>query len=84
MSDDPPLRWTDLTPAGAANVDLTDPRWAGVAAPHNELGQRCPWPWGPQQLGGAPMGQYHCEYCGAMVVAGLPHLDYGPAGGEPT
>ncbi len=26
------------------------------------------------------MGQYHCGYCGAMVMAGMPHLDYGPKG----
>ena len=20
--------------------------------------------------------EYHCEYCGAMVIAGVPHIDY--------
>lgn len=27
----------------------------------------------PEKLAGAPLGQYHCPYCGAMVVAGVPH-----------
>lgn len=27
----------------------------------------------PEALAGAPLGQYHCPDCGAMVVAGLPH-----------
>jgi hypothetical protein len=69
------VRWQDIDPADAGALDLrvrTD-----ITAPLNEEGERCPWPWEPQQLGGAPMGQYHCGYCGAMVAAGLPHLDYG-------
>jgi DNA-binding LacI/PurR family transcriptional regulator len=27
----------------------------------------------PELLKGQPIGMYHCEYCGAMVLAGLPH-----------
>ena len=27
----------------------------------------------PEELEGAPLGQYHCPYCGAMVIAGCPH-----------
>lgn len=27
----------------------------------------------PETLKGAPLGQYHCSDCGAMVVAGIPH-----------
>jgi hypothetical protein len=27
----------------------------------------------PEELKGLPLGMYHCEYCGAMVIAGLPH-----------
>lgn len=27
----------------------------------------------PEKLLGAPIGQYHCPDCGAMVLAGLPH-----------
>ncbi|MFJ3537018.1 hypothetical protein ACIPQA_16295 [Streptomyces sp. NPDC090109] len=71
-----PRPWTDITPEEAAAqklnlvVDLT------ITAPLNEEGERCPWPWEPQQLVGAPLGQYHCPYCGAMVMAGMPHLDY--------
>lgn len=55
-----------------------------ITAPLNELGERCPWPWEPQQLVGVPMGQYHCGYCGAMVIAGVPHLDYGDDTGPTT
>lgn len=29
----------------------------------------------PDELLGAPLGQYHCPDCGAMVMAGLPHPD---------
>ncbi|MGA4941748.1 hypothetical protein [Streptomyces cinereoruber] len=71
-----PRSWTDVTPEEAVArklnlaVDLT------ITAPLNEEGERCPWPWEPQQLVGAPLGQYHCPYCGAMVMAGMPHLDY--------
>lgn len=69
-----PLRWTDITPADALDINLsvrTD-----ITAPVNEEGQRCPWPWEPQQLVGVPIGQYHCPWCGAMVMAGMAHLDY--------
>jgi len=27
----------------------------------------------PDLLANLPMGMYHCEYCGAMVIAGLLH-----------
>jgi DNA-directed RNA polymerase subunit RPC12/RpoP len=29
----------------------------------------------PERLKGAPLGQYHCPDCGAMVMAGLRHPD---------
>lgn len=44
--------------------------------PMNEIGERCPWPFEPLFLVGAPMGQYHCGYCGGMQIAGTPHLDW--------
>lgn len=44
--------------------------------PVNEMGMPCPWPVDPWFLYGAPLGQYHCPYCGAMVLAGYRHLDY--------
>ncbi len=28
----------------------------------------------PESLVGEPLGMYHCPDCGAMVLAGLPHL----------
>lgn len=71
-------RWQDIDPAEATQINLavrTD-----ITAPVNENGERCPWPWDPQQLKGAPLGQYHCPYCGAMVMAGMEHLDYGEDG----
>lgn len=70
----PLLRWQDIAPKAAVDINL-DER-LDITAPLNENGDRCPWPWEPQQLKGVPMGQYHCGYCGAMVVAGVAHLDY--------
>ncbi|MCY0917039.1 hypothetical protein OS965_02460 [Streptomyces sp. H27-G5] len=71
-------RWTDITPQEAAAQRLDLARDIHITAPLNENGERCPWPWDPQQLVGAPIGQYHCGYCGAMVMAGMPHIDYAP------
>ncbi len=68
------ISWTDIDPADAKGLDLS--KRLDITAPLNEEGERCPWPWEPQQLLGAPIGQYHCDYCGAMVLAGMPHLDY--------
>lgn len=66
--------WQDIEPADAVNIDLeTD---LSIDAPLTQEGKRCPWPWEPQQYVNAPLGQYHCGYCGEMVVAGVPHLDY--------
>jgi hypothetical protein len=65
--------WTKIEPENATDIVL--PR-DDINGPVNELGEPCPWPWEPQQLKGAPMGQYHCGYCGAMVVAGMQHIDY--------
>lgn len=47
-----------------------------IDRPTNENGETCPWPWDPQQLVGAPLGQYHCPYCGGMQIAGVPHADW--------
>jgi hypothetical protein len=71
-------RWQDVPLSRAVDIDLT--KRLDITAPHNEAGERCPWPWDPQQLVGAPLGQYHCPYCGAMVMAGMEHLDYGESG----
>lgn len=72
------MEWHEIAPIDATSIDLSLPEYAHISAPLNEMGERCPWPWDPQQLIGAPLGQYHCGYCGAMVVAGMPHLDYSP------
>jgi len=69
------IQWYDIDPQNAADLDLSVR--LDISAPLNEMGERCCWPWDPQQLAGYPLGQYHCPYCGAMVVAGVPHLDYG-------
>lgn len=69
-------KWTDYTPQQAADLKLNLLERLDIEAPENEMGERCPWPWDPQQLVGVPLGQYHCPYCGAMVLAGSPHPDY--------
>ena len=69
-------RWQDISPAQALEEKLDLSVRLDITAPLNEEGERCPWPWEPQQLVGAPMGQYHCSYCLAMVLAGLEHIDY--------
>ena len=63
--------WWECEPSEMVDVQLVDEE-----GPLNELGERCPWPWDPQQLVGAPLGQYHCPYCGGMQVAGTKHLDW--------
>lgn len=69
-------RWQDYTPQQAVDLGLNLSKNLDITAPLNEIGERCPWPWDPQQLKGAPLGQYHCPYCSAMVIAGVEHLDY--------
>lgn len=69
-----PITWRDIAPADATDIDCrTRP---DLKPPLNENQEVCPWPWEPQQLVGAPLGQYRCGYCGAMCVAGMPHVDY--------
>lgn len=65
--------WRDLRPEDMTKTALP---FEGIEGPMNELGERCPWPWDPQQLLGAPLGQYHCPYCGGMQVAGMEHADF--------
>lgn len=72
------MDWTEIEPKDAIAIDLS--KRLDIDAPHNEEGERCPWPWEPQQFTEAALGQYHCPFCGAMVMAGMPHLDYGPNG----
>lgn len=67
-------RWQDIRPGDAVDINLSVN--LDITAPLNEEGERCPWPWDPQQFTGAPLGQYDCPYCGAMVMAGMPHIDY--------
>lgn len=67
-------RWHDIAPADAMELDLSVR--LDITAPRNESGERCPWPWDPEQMTDAAIGMYHCPYCGAMVIAGLPHVDY--------
>jgi hypothetical protein len=65
--------WSDIAPHDARGLDLRE--HPELLPPLNEAGEPCPWSWGPQQLAGAPLGQHHCEYCGAMCMAGMPHPD---------
>lgn len=68
------MKWHDIPPADALDIDCT--KRPDLDPPHNEMGKVCPWPWDPQQLNGAALGQYRCPFCGAMCVAGVPHPDY--------
>lgn len=70
------LHWQDITPEEAAKQEIDLREHPELSPPINEMGEICPWPWEPQQLTGQPIGQYHCPYCGSMVIAGIPHLDY--------
>lgn len=76
------IRWQDITPEEAlgdpaeGRLPINLAERLDITAPLNEMGERCPWPWDPQRLVGAPIGQYHCPYCGAMVMAGVEHIDY--------
>jgi hypothetical protein len=65
--------WYDIAPADAVDIALPRP---DIRGPITMDGTPCPWPWEPQQLKGAPIGQYHCGHCGEMVIAGWPHTDY--------
>lgn len=67
--------WTEIAPKDATGIVLPQD---DIRGPVNELGEQCPWPWEPQQLIVAPLGQYHCSFCGAMAVAGVLHPDYTP------
>lgn len=75
------IRWQDIDPKDAVDIDLS--KRLDITAPLNENGERCPWPWEPQQLKGAPLGMFHCGYCLAMCLAGMEHLDYTPCCTEP-
>ena len=65
--------WYEIEPKDAVNITLPS---EGIVGPLTMEGHECPWPWEPQQLLGVPLGQYHCGYCGEMVIAGMRHLDY--------
>ncbi len=75
------MHWTEIESKDAVNITLPQ---VGIEGPLNEEGQPCPWPWEPQQMVGAPIGQYHCRYCGAMVMAGMAHIDYGESDSPPV
>lgn len=68
------IYWYEIEPKDALDIDCTASD--NIQGPINELGEECPWPWEPQQLVNVAFGQYHCPYCGGMVCAGVPHLDY--------
>ena len=66
--------WYEIDPADAVDINVN--LRPDIVGPLNDEGEECPWPWEPQQLVGVPMGQYHCPWCGAMCIAGMPHPDY--------
>lgn len=74
------MKWHEIAAVDAVDIRLPH---EGIEGPfvdpalREQVGQdECPWPWDPVQLKGAPLGQYHCPYCGSMVVAGMDHVDY--------
>jgi len=67
------IHFSKIDPRDAVDIALPQP---GIYGPSNEEGEPCTWPWEPVQLKGVPMGMYHCGYCGAMVIAGMEHMDY--------
>lgn len=67
--------WHEIPAREAYDGKIHLPR-ADMWGPVNEVGDECPWPWTPEQMVGMPIGQFHCDYCGAMVMAGVKHLDY--------
>lgn len=69
------LYWNEITPQEAKEYGIVLPH-PDIIGPKTQEGKECPWPWEPQQLKGAPIGQYHCPYCGEMVIAGIEHLDW--------
>lgn len=68
------MHWSEIAPKDAVHLNLAER--TDIDAPLNEHGERCPWPWEPQQFVGVPMGMYRCPYCLAMCLAGVPHIDY--------
>jgi hypothetical protein len=68
------VKWYDISPKDALDIDCRER--PDLDPPLTQSGEPCPWPWDPQQLVSAPLGQYHCGYCGEMVMAGVQHLDY--------
>lgn len=68
------MKWRDIDPIDATAISLP---WDGIEGPMNENGDRCPWPWHPQEVVDVPPGEgYGCPYCGGTVVAGMEHPDY--------
>lgn len=51
----------------------------GWAVPVGDDGRPCPLPFDPLFLFGEPIGMYHCPFCGSMILAGVPHVDYAAA-----
>lgn len=66
----------------AASLTYRDGQWL---QPLSSDGTPCPFPMDPLLISpSAPIGMYHCHWCGDMVVAGLPHGDRRNIGGLST
>jgi hypothetical protein len=74
MTQVTPQPWWEISAEQAMDLNLMT--HTDIDAPLNEDGERCPWPWYPQQIDRPTIGQLHCIYCGAMCLAGFPHPDY--------
>jgi hypothetical protein len=71
--------FAEISVSEAVNYKLPHP---DIVGPLTSMGEPCPWPWDPIQLKGQPIGQYHCPYCGEMVIAGIDHIDYREEGDD--
>lgn len=76
MTDLPIRRWIEFSPDEAAKLTAGKD---GVTAPLNENGDPCPWPWEIQTY--MIQREMKCRFCGAKVIASLPHIDYGETDG---
>jgi hypothetical protein len=52
---------------------------SGWSVPIGDDGRPCPMPLDPLLMFGQPLGMYHCPWCGSMILAGVPHVDYAEA-----
>lgn len=72
--------WREVTldevKEAATNRKKFDEFTKDIELPVNQLNEECPFPWETELLKGQPIGMYHCQFCGELCIAGVPHPDY--------